>query len=124
MSNKEKHHLNHMAYLYDQQLTPHWTGLNSLKYPDIRITSHLSYSVLCHDAGMHAASKTIILCKLHFIFMGFIFCGFSEIHAISTVMKNDASWKDLGTFNPDRFNPGAFHAKRGTEFRPFGVPSI
>lgn len=46
------------------------------------------------------------------------------IHAIGVAMKNNAVWNNPNTFDPDRFAPGSVHAKRGPEFRPFGVPNI
>lgn len=46
------------------------------------------------------------------------------IHAIGVAMMNNAVWKNPNTFDPDRFAPGSVHAKRGPEFRPFGIPNI
>ena len=44
------------------------------------------------------------------------------IHAIGVAMQNPAVWgEDSKLFKPDRFSPGGEHAKRGHEFRPFGV---
>ena len=43
------------------------------------------------------------------------------IHAIGVTLKNEAVWEQPDRFNPDRFAPGSKHAKRGHEFRPFGV---
>ena len=44
------------------------------------------------------------------------------MQAIGVAMKNEAVWDNVDSFNPERFAPGAKHAKRGPEFRPFGVP--
>ena len=44
------------------------------------------------------------------------------IHAIGVVLKNEAIWENPERFDPDRFSPGSKHAKRGPEFRPFGIP--
>ncbi len=46
------------------------------------------------------------------------------IHAIGVAMKNENVWEDVNCFNPDRFAPETKHAKRGPEFRPFGVPHV
>ena len=46
------------------------------------------------------------------------------IHAIEVAMKVEEVWENPDQFNPDRFAPGSRHAKRGFEFRPFGVPDI
>ena len=46
------------------------------------------------------------------------------IHAIGVAMKSEVVWESPDQFNPDRFAPGSKHAKRGPEFRPFGVPHI
>ena len=43
------------------------------------------------------------------------------ILAMGVAMKNEAIWQNPDTFDPDRFAPGSKHAKRGPEFRPFGV---
>ena len=39
-------------------------------------------------------------------------------------MKVEEVWENPDQFNPDIFAPGSRHAKRGFEFRPFGVPDI
>ena len=46
------------------------------------------------------------------------------IHAIGVTMKNKTIWEKPDLFNPDRFTPGSICAKRGLEFRPFGVTHI
>ena len=46
------------------------------------------------------------------------------IHALGVVMNNKAIWECPERFNPDRFAPGSRHAKRGYEYRPFGVSNI
>ena len=46
------------------------------------------------------------------------------IHAIGVTMKNETIWEKPDLFNPDRFTPGSICAKRGLEFRPFGVTHI
>ena len=43
------------------------------------------------------------------------------IHALGVAMYNNAIWENPDKFNPDRFAPGSRHAKRGHEYRPFGV---
>ena len=43
------------------------------------------------------------------------------LHAMGIAMNNDKLWKNPNSFDPDRFAPGSSHAKRGREFRPFGV---
>ncbi len=46
------------------------------------------------------------------------------IHAIGVMMMNEDVWEDPRCFNPDRFAPESKHAKRGLEFRPFGIPHV
>ena len=46
------------------------------------------------------------------------------IHAIGVALTDKETWGNPDTFDPDRFAPGSIHAKRGLEFRPFGVPNI
>ena len=43
------------------------------------------------------------------------------IHAIGVALKNKCFWENAEQFDPERFNPGSVNAKRGTEFRPFGI---
>ena len=43
------------------------------------------------------------------------------IQAIGVTMNDEAIWENPDCFNPDRFSPGSKHAKRGVEFRPFGI---
>ena len=50
--------------------------------------------------------------------------GTPIIHALGVVMNNKAIWECPERFNPDRFAPGSRHAKRGYEYRPFGVSNI
>ena len=50
--------------------------------------------------------------------------GTPIIHAIGVAMNNTAIWESPDKFNPDRFAPGSTHAKRGYEYRPFGVSNI
>ena len=77
----------------------------------LRVSTTVSFSSHYSDEdcvvdGYHVPAKTPI------------------IHAIGVAMKNGTAWEDPNTFNPDRFDPGTDHAKRGPEFRPFGVPYI
>ena len=46
------------------------------------------------------------------------------IHAIGVALTDKETWGNPDAFDPDRFSPGSTHAKRGLEFRPFGVPNI
>ena len=46
------------------------------------------------------------------------------IHSLGVAMHNPSVWDDPQKFDPDRFAPGSKHAKRGHEFRPFGVSSL
>ena len=48
--------------------------------------------------------------------------GTPIIHAIGVAMKSESVWDEVNSFNPERFAPETKHAKRGPEFRPFGVP--
>jgi len=50
--------------------------------------------------------------------------GTPIINALGVAMNNNAIWECPGRFNPDRFAPGSKHAKRGLEYRPFGVGNI
>jgi cytochrome P450 len=47
--------------------------------------------------------------------------GTPIIQAIGVTMKDSTIWDDPTAFQPDRFAPGSKHAKRGREFRPFGI---
>ena len=40
---------------------------------------------------------------------------------IHVAMQNAALWENPESFQPDCFFPGLKHAKRGHEFRPFGI---
>lgn len=46
------------------------------------------------------------------------------LHALGIAMNSDRLWKNPNSFEPDRFAPGSSHAKRGREFRPFGVSCL
>ena len=50
--------------------------------------------------------------------------GTPIIHALGVAMNNSTIWECPDKFNPDRFAPGSRHAKRGIEYRPFGVTNI
>ena len=50
--------------------------------------------------------------------------GTPIIHALGVAMSNNAIWESPDKFNPDRFAPGSRHAKRGHEYRPFGVSNV
>lgn len=43
------------------------------------------------------------------------------ICAVGVAMHDSKVWDNPDVFDPDRFAPGSKHAKRGHEFRPFGV---
>lgn len=46
------------------------------------------------------------------------------IHSIGVAMHNPSVWDNPGEFDPDRFGSKGKHAKRGHEFRPFGISSL
>lgn len=50
--------------------------------------------------------------------------GTPIIHALGVAMHNNTIWENPDKFNPDRFAHGSTHAKRGHEYRPFGVSNI
>ena len=50
--------------------------------------------------------------------------GTPIIHALGVAMNNKAIWEHPDKFDPDRFAPGSKHAKRGFEYRPFGVTNV
>ena len=50
--------------------------------------------------------------------------GTPIVHALGVAMHNNAVWESPDKFNPDRFAHGSTHAKRGHEYRPFGVSNI
>lgn len=45
------------------------------------------------------------------------------IHAIGVAVRDATYWENPDSFQPDRFAPGSMNAKRGHEFRPFGISS-
>ena len=46
------------------------------------------------------------------------------IQAIGVALNNETIWENPEHFDPERFSPGSKHAKRGPEFRPFGIPHV
>ena len=50
--------------------------------------------------------------------------GTPIIHVLGVAMNNNAIWERPDKFNPDRFASGSRHAKRGYEYRPFGVSNV
>ena len=46
------------------------------------------------------------------------------IHCMEATMKDAEIWEKPEVFNPDRFAPETEAAKRGREFRPFGVSNL
>ena len=77
----------------------------------IRMSTPTSFSAHCPD-------KDVVVDDYH------IPANTPIIHSLGVAMHDPNVWENPQKFDPDRFGPGSKHAKRGHEFRPFGVSSL